>query len=53
MLAKVKGYRAYKLDPSILKRWDNEPVKEVREFAGSALQFEDGPPEFEKTFKEI
>jgi hypothetical protein len=46
-------YRAYKLDPSILRRWDKEKVVEVPGFTGLESQIESPPPSFEETFKEV
>jgi hypothetical protein len=51
--AEGRFYRAYKLDPSILRRWDNEKVKEVRGFAGTELRFDVPPPTFDETFTEV
>jgi hypothetical protein len=46
-------YRAYKLDPSILRKWDQEKPAEVRGFAGAVLEFKDEPPSFEEAFTQV
>jgi hypothetical protein len=46
-------YRAYRLDPSILRKWDKEKFVEVTGFAGRELQFETPTPAVEETFTEV
>lgn len=46
-------YRGYKLNPSILRRWDKEKIVEIRGFAGSEPYIAESVPTFEETYIEV
>lgn len=46
-------YRGYKLDPSIIRKWDKEKVIEIYSFTGSVPYVEEPVPTFEATFTEV
>jgi hypothetical protein len=46
-------YRAYRLSPSVFRRWDKEEVMEVYRFGAKLQRIEEPVPSFESTFIEI